>query len=499
MHPQPHDLTALAYGLISGAERHRLLEHLATCDDCRAAHDAAFEEQAVVREALVADVRSGAVEARALDRTLAALAMQADLKADAGQPAGRLFRLPRAARYALEAAAVLLVGAGLFALMQPGAPLNRGSGIEPGPVADNRNDEVVRGPVAAAKVSGVVFASDKEGNLWEKTTEIPVGRWIRTDRDQPATVSFENGLVCDLSPDTEFVVHKEGGDGVYSIRLRAGFARVDAVNVLQAVPVETANREVFFALPGSALNVSLRRADGTQPNPAVSTAVQATQGEVMLVAFATEGSARGISLLKSGEEVRIDGEARKILWLTEGQPEITLYIDYTATSSEVTAAWVKAQKARLENVQLHVLPEVIELGGGNENLRRLVAELTSRGTAPQTYVLELDYSQVEKKVAEGRYELMVDGQKFVLTVKIIDGVRNYNCQVTDRDGKTSEVTAQSLEELSKKQPSLGENLKLLLGSGDLDFNKLLPTPPPVGSKSEDKGTQRVLRTESESR
>src|SRR5262245_25034139 len=102
-HPESHDITALAYSLVPSPEREKLLEHLASCDECRESYDAAFEEQAQVREVMFEEARSGEAEARALDKVLQTLK---NLPApQEKQPAGRLFSLPSPVVYALQIAA----------------------------------------------------------------------------------------------------------------------------------------------------------------------------------------------------------------------------------------------------------------------------------------------------------------------------------------------------------------------------------------------------------
>src|SRR5687767_4173085 len=89
-HPFEHDITALAYDLVEGAERDTLLEHLASCDQCRALYDGYRDEQVTVRDAIVRDARSGAAEAKALETTLRFL----DGAEVANQKGGRLIRFP---------------------------------------------------------------------------------------------------------------------------------------------------------------------------------------------------------------------------------------------------------------------------------------------------------------------------------------------------------------------------------------------------------------------
>ena len=112
MHPEPHDLTALAYGLVEAPERDARLEHLAACASCRDAYDGMREEQTAVREAVIRDARSGPAEARALERTLLMLE-------GATIPSPKTGGILRLFAWPMRVAALIVLAAGLLFLLKP--------------------------------------------------------------------------------------------------------------------------------------------------------------------------------------------------------------------------------------------------------------------------------------------------------------------------------------------------------------------------------------------
>ncbi|MCC6575590.1 MAG: zf-HC2 domain-containing protein [Planctomycetes bacterium] len=467
-HPQPHDLTALAYGLISGPEREQMLEHLASCDDCRASYDAAFDEQSTLRDVLVAEVRSGAVEARALERTLAAIAAQPDLQEDLGvsRPVGRLFRMPRALIYGLEAvAALLVISLGVFYLAQPGSPLNPPA-TGPGNLAAAPKAE------APAKLEGVVFASDKEGNKWERTGEVVADCWLRSDREQPATLSFENGLVCSFSNDAEFKLSTGNAAGVYTIVLRSGDMQLNAVDVTSAVAVETVNDDVLFAMPGSTMKVELRRAQTPQ---AVNTWASADSGSVVWV-YQADRDLTAISMLKGGDQAEMDRAGKQLLWREAKGDALKVFYSSRMVENpqEIIPQmnWFNTQRARLSAAPLGELVKSHRWESGvSEQLTRVVTELKSSGgqvietTYAFAYDLDLarfkqylpkgdlpgsDVEKLEKFLPDGEYDCDdSDGLKVSLIVKTVDGSRTFTARIT-KDGKSRDVTGKSLEDLTGK-------------------------------------------------
>jgi hypothetical protein len=231
MHPEPHDLTALAYGLVEGDERDRILEHLASCDRCRDVYDSYRDEQAFVRDAVIADARSGPAEARALERTLVMLGAADSVQA----PRGRMIRLPVWV-WLSQAAALIAIAVGLFFIMSP-EPQPR---LVPVPVAMRAAAHVEQGKL-------LVSASDGQ---WREAEAVPVDEWVKAaDRtslklDDGSRVELSNNAIVRLSRD---------GDALRSVLLVLCGSGTVTANGGQQVMVR-GGETGLYALPGASLS-----------------------------------------------------------------------------------------------------------------------------------------------------------------------------------------------------------------------------------------------------
>jgi hypothetical protein len=193
-HPEPHDLTALAYNMVEGPERRQLLEHVHLCDACRELYDSYLEEQALVRDTLYRDARSGPAEARALERTLAALAA---LEEPPARGAGRLFRLVTW-RVVAGAAAGLALALGLLVVLNPPPAQNNVIAIAPEQQAPGR---VVEGEL-------MVPASGQ----WQRADAVPANEWVLSSGSAPLKLSFPGGAQASLDPQSVFRIALEEGE-----------------------------------------------------------------------------------------------------------------------------------------------------------------------------------------------------------------------------------------------------------------------------------------------
>ena len=235
-HPEPHDLTALAYGLIEGDERETLLTHLSECDDCRAIYDSYREEQTTVRDSIVRDARSGAAEAKALESTLRMLgAIDAiDNEAEA-EKKGRLFRLPRWVLIA-EVAAMLAVAVGLFFILKPGDETDS----EVVPIADELK--------APAEVSGgVVYVSDHQGE-WKPADAVPEDEWVKAGEEGELLLTLANGSQAKIEPNCVFRVGRDGTSQQLMVQFLRGNGVIDTTNMTDNMFVRSGEAG-FYAMP----------------------------------------------------------------------------------------------------------------------------------------------------------------------------------------------------------------------------------------------------------
>lgn len=230
-HPEPHDLTALAYDLVEGAERETLLKHLAECDQCRATYDSFRQEQALVRDAIVRDARSGPAEARALERTLLMLGAQGQESAPAR---GKLLPLWL---WAAQAAAMLLVAVGLFFILRPEP--------EPDviPVADTNR--------AAAIENGIALVSD-DGGAWRQAEAVPFDAWTKAGDE--LTIHLLDGSSAVLQADAIFSISYEADMKTPILNVVDGRGFVRAADNAQLL-VRTGDTRLH-ALPGAQIEIT---------------------------------------------------------------------------------------------------------------------------------------------------------------------------------------------------------------------------------------------------
>jgi hypothetical protein len=232
-HPETHDITALAYGLIEGPEREALLTHLSECDDCRAVYDSYREEQASVRDAIVRDARSGAAEASALESTLRMLG-----GLDSVKPRGRLLRLPRWVLVA-EVAAVLAVAVGLFFILRPDT--------EPEfvPIA-----EELRAP--ATVDGGVVYVSDRQGE-WKPAEAVPEDEWVMAGGEHELALSLADGSRATIQPGGVFRIGRDA-DALLTVHILRGNGVIDSGDAGSKLFVRSGDAG-FFAFPHARLSI----------------------------------------------------------------------------------------------------------------------------------------------------------------------------------------------------------------------------------------------------
>ena len=230
-HPEAHDLTALAYGMIEGPEREQLLEHVSTCDACRELYDSFRTEQADVRDSIMRDARSGASEARALEATLGML------KAiDTPAPRGRLLRIPMWF-IAAEVAAVLAVAIALLFVLKPS------DDPELVPVAD-----AARAP--ANVDGGVVYVSDRKGD-WLPADGVPLDEVVKAGDGQILRLTMADGSRAVLEPGSLFRVgYDTVNHGRPLVYLLSGDGEIDTADAPENVFV-LAGETGFLAMPNA--------------------------------------------------------------------------------------------------------------------------------------------------------------------------------------------------------------------------------------------------------
>lgn len=184
-HPLPHDLTALAYGMVEAEERNKLLEHVHLCDDCRALYDSYLEEQALVRDSLFRDARSGPAEARALERTLHVLN---------GEPQPvlkdrwRIFHMVTW-QFVGKAAAIIVVALGLMVILlrpDPDAPIQIASELQ-----------------AQARVVSGSLMVPADGN-WRPAADVPAQDWVMSSGAETLVLELPQGSQFTAEPGTVF-------------------------------------------------------------------------------------------------------------------------------------------------------------------------------------------------------------------------------------------------------------------------------------------------------
>lgn len=254
-HPELHDLTALAYDMIEGTERNELLEHLAECNSCRDIFDSYRDEQALVRDVIVEDARSGPAEAAALQKTLSLLA---ELDGDAEEPEskaskGKLIKFP-ALRVATEVAAIAVVAVGLFLFLKPSVETSPETAFET--VADSKIIKIrkiaeeVKAPVEVNE--GTVLVGNDSGE-WQAASAIPADEWVMVG-GQALSFTQANGSRATASNGAVFRISvDETRSGEPMIYLLHGDIKINASS---PVMLQAGNQGHFYALAGSEVSVS---------------------------------------------------------------------------------------------------------------------------------------------------------------------------------------------------------------------------------------------------
>lgn len=444
-HPEPHDITALAYGLIEGPERDTLLTHLSECDACRSVYDGYREEQAAVRDSIVRDARSGAAEARALESTLD---MLAGLEG-AQKPRARLLTMPRWLLVA-EVAAMLAVAVGLFFILKPGDE----TGPEVVPIA-----EELRAP---AEVSdGVVYVSDRQGD-WKPAEALPEDEWVMAGSEGPLVLKLANGSLARLEPSSVFRLGRDGESKQLLLQFLRGNGVVDTTAMTDNMFVRSGEAG-FYAMPDARFTITSELQDTrlrswTQPdrvNAAVST------GDVVLWPQA----ARYNKLpLQGGDKVEWTPEEFKVY--TQGGKAVPLTFAWRARSGNAETAPYELQANEYYTIMLELEPRMKALRERIENMplrnhprdldlrRFLDMDLHTGDDGPLQVFEEGDVRIVVKKLTgiddTARIELEENGVKRVIVVRT-DG-QKISVEVSGGAVRTS-FESQSIEELKARVPA----------------------------------------------
>lgn len=429
-HPEPHDLTALAYDMIEGPQRIELLEHLAVCDACRATYDSYRTEQTIVRDAIVRDARSGASEAAALERTLTAIAAGGEAK-----PRGRTIRLAWWL-VAAEVAAVAVIALGLFVFMNPGSDTQDPTVV---PIADSRR--------APAKVSEGDFLVSQEGG-WKPASALPMDTWVMAG---PQALSFElpDGSVAELDRESVFRLAKDDSGGELVLFMLVGEGRLNAGRSVPSTRLRAGDAG-FQAMPGASVQVSCE-ADGLDwrgsPDTLLSwsrpSRVKGTvmDGDVVMIPMT-----RGMKSvpMQGGEVVRwtpagFEGSGNEMMRFayaghtggTDGGPN--------AEAIVMIRQRLDGMRSRLDDKQMQLFLKGIEgewSGAWHEAGKAQSVEVRIVQARPGTTTTrEVDGLRVERTSSEHQHWARVT-----------------------QDGKTREYTAYTLEDLLKQLPEAAREL-----------------------------------------
>jgi hypothetical protein len=325
-HPFEHDITALAYDLVEGAERESLLEHLAECDACRALYDSFRDEQLAVRDAIVSDARSGAAEAKALESTLAMIGTMGET-----EKRGRIIRMPLWL-LAAEVAAMLVVAIGLIFLLKPDEPVETVV-----PVA-----EVDRAP--ATIESGVAYVQTPVGE-WKPAEAVPVDQWVKAGPEKFA-LQLAGGTRAELAPDSVFRISFENGQDVPIVYMLRGEGVIDSANVSYDALVRGGDAS-FYTMPGARLQLNCEAENQPLRSWSAPLAVRARvlTGDVFL---ASQALPQGRLPLRAGET--FEWKPSDMSLTAEGE---TIYFDF---------ATLFAGEVEGDDAQLNVLLKRIEDG-----------------------------------------------------------------------------------------------------------------------------------------
>ncbi len=427
-HPEPHDLTALAYALVSGPEREQLLEHIAACDACREAYDAAFEEQALVRDVMFEEVRSGEAEARALDKVLQALKSG---KAVTEEKQAKMLNLFSPFAIGLQIAAALMIAAGVFyvAVVMP----QNGANPPETPVAENAGDK----PGIPVKGGDVMVLADStpdlENGSWSRAASVPLSMWCRNDNNVPVSFTLD-GADLKFEPGAYFQLQPSNGD--VSIYMLRGDASVS--NSSRVLNIIT-NTNEFRALPGSTFDVecqfafmpSQRGKEVQAPEGQTLVQAEVKQGKVIFVPSGDGWESPRGGVLVAGRRFDVKNVGSQAQGLNPRVKQRAEGAEFDEKSLEEALGTLKELQPKLHDELRIVLKRYEEQNETLEN--RLVLTQTN--------------SRNEIKDPKRTVILTIDKDNFVAAEVTING-------------ETQTYKASSLNELAQKCPAIAE----LLGS-----------------------------------
>ncbi|MHC4839698.1 MAG: anti-sigma factor family protein [Planctomycetota bacterium] len=370
-HPELHDLTALAYDMIEGSERGEMLEHLSECESCREYYDSYRDEQALVRDVVVEDARSGPAEASALQKTLTLLA---ELDGDETAPeveaaaSGKLLRLP-ALWIAAEIAAVAIVAVGLFMFLKPD-----GADVSGTPEIKTIADEV-KAPVEVR--DGTVLVGNDSGE-WEAASAIPADEWVMVG-DNALSFTQANGALATASSGAVFRISvDEIHSGEPIIYVLHGDVAVDA---LAPVTLRAGDQGYFYAMPGSAMKISATAAEHNWTNDSRylrrakalrSMEVKSEDGKVV---FSPISKANRMVVFEGGESVAVGRSGS--YWHRADEEKFSISIEIAA--KKFHAELLKEESLRFGEIlrELEARPtlEIQKLEILKTDLRQEMAEM----------------------------------------------------------------------------------------------------------------------------
>lgn len=454
-HPQPHDITALAYGLVPSPERESLLEHVHFCAPCREAYDLALAEQAEVREVLLGETRSGDAESRALDAVLQQLK-----KAGQVQRPGRLISL-RPAAWALQAAAALLLAAGVYyvAVALPGGetpPTTVAGGESAGGGSVKSPDAAsLPGLEAGGRVTdgSVMVAMDPEANpetaRWTRSKVIPANVWVHSSDSEPVACELDNARLS-FVPDSMFkLVPDSGTPGQYAIFVLRGDANFAVKDSRRSLTVQTGTGDIL-ATPGSTFDLecdpafvfaNYRQRGKDLPSPQKGRALVRThvqRGDVLFMPYGESWERPEASRVASGQTLEVQ----------------TVVLD---RMQRLRAQGGSSELEEVMNLVERLLPG--ERRKFEDELERMRKQLD---TAQK--IIELTENVVLKISVNGREYEHSNG-----VMQIIEGATRVTLRVTtaevlgeaELDGKKVELRAANFEELARQHPQLKEMLETL--------------------------------------
>ncbi|MCZ7608011.1 MAG: hypothetical protein M5U25_18515 [Planctomycetota bacterium] len=423
-HPEEHDITALAYGLVEGAERESLLTHLAGCDACRAIYDAYRDEQANVREAIVRDARSGAAEARALENTLRMLgAIEAEAPAE---KRGRLLRLPRWVLMA-EVAAVLAVAVGLFFIIKPGEARD-----EVLPVA-----EADRAPATVDQ--GVVYARNTEGE-WKPAEALPMDEWVMAGDAKQLSFTLADGSKVQLEQGAVFRIALENGEsGAPVVIMLHGKGELDSA-------VVRAGETGFYALPGARLRLECESGEVASRNLRAWSSPHRLNAQVLDGDVVLKASQRGFGYvpLKNGEKVEWDADKFQVIEADGGELQIGAKVWYSEDGAPDEVALLNEEAMRRHFERMRPRIEDFEKRMREHNGERM------RDVRQEMQQLELFLRgmqiEIERTVVHDVVLLVVGGSTLQVTT----------------DGETISATVQEKRSSVTYKAATAEDLRELL-------------------------------------